>query len=345
LRYGFYAFLDALLPYYVASRSLRTTAAMREALLSLVIAAVMMAPIAALEFFKHWLLYSSLPEALGMDWNGGSYLGRGSTLRAVVTTGHSIALGYVMMIAIMLHLALRQAATQRRIWTYGLAMLVIGSIASVSRGPWVGVLAGVILFAASGPQPGRRLLKVAAVGMVVAAAVIVSPWGSSLIQYLPFVGNVDSSNVDYRERLFELSMLVISQHPWLGSPTFMFAAPLQELRNGNLIDIVNSYLLVALQSGYVGLALFVGVFGTAGYMIVGALRVQVDRQSESYDQGRALLAALGAIMVAIAAASPVGFVPLMYWCVVGMAIGYGQAVRRGQPASRFGSPPYAMPAS
>ncbi len=342
MRYGFYAFLDAWLPYYVASRSLRTTGAVRDTLLSLVIAAVLMAPIAAFEFARHWLLYSALPDALGMDWDGGSYLGRGTTLRATVSTGHSIALGYVMMIAILLHLALRQATAQPRIWLYGMILLAIGSVAAVSRGPWVGLLAGAFVFAAAGPNPGKRLLKFAGALTATAAAVMVSPWGSTLIEYLPFVGKVDSFNVEYRERLFELSMLVISQNPWLGSPTFMFAAPLQELRNGNLIDIVNSYLLVALQSGYVGLALFVGIFAKSGYAIISALRMQVERQSESYEQGRALLAALGGIMVAIAAASPVGFIPLLYWCIAGLSVGYGDAIVRGRAPRAFGASPYAI---
>jgi O-antigen ligase len=342
MRYGFYALLDALLPYYVASRSLRTTAALRDAFLSLVIAAVLMAPIAAFEFAKHWLLYSSLPAALGMDWDGGSYLGRGSTLRAVATTGHSIALGYVMMIAILLHLALRRTTPRPRVWLLGLLALAIGSIASVSRGPWVGLLAGTIVFAASGPNPGKLLLKFAGVGAAVAAVVMVSPWGSSLIEYLPFVGKVDNSNVEYRERLFQLSLLVISQHPWLGSPTFMFAAPLQELRNGNLIDIVNSYLLVALQTGYIGLALFAGVFAKAGYSIVSALRLHQDKGTESYQQGRALLGALGGILIAIAAASPVGFIPLMYWCVAGLSVGYGDALIRRRAPGQSDARAYAL---
>ncbi|CAM5793350.1 O-antigen ligase family protein [Rhizobacter fulvus] len=336
MRYGLYAFLDVLLPFYVASRSVRTTAARREALLSLVVAALLMAPIAAFEFSKHWLLYSSLPDALGMNWNGGSYLGRGQTLRAVVTTGHSISLGYVMMIAMLVHLALRRIVPQSRVWTFGMIGLLIGLIASVSRGPWVGALVGVIVFAASGPRPGTRLLKLAGAGIAVAVAVMISPWGSSLIDYLPFIGHVDSSNVDYRQRLFELSLLVISQNPLLGSPTFMFAAPLQELRNGNLIDIVNTYLMVALQSGYVGLALFVGVFAKAGFSIIAALRVQPDREAELFQQGRVLLSALAAIMVAIATLSPVGFVPLMYWCIVGLSVGYADAVRRQSPAVQVG---------
>jgi O-antigen ligase len=328
LRYGFYAFLDVLLPYYVASRSLKTTAEFREALLSFVVAVVLMAPIAAFEFVKHWLLYAALGDALGMQWSSGRYLGRGETLRAVVTAGHSIALGYVMMIAIMLHSGLRLTRAGPKIWALGMIALAIGSIATVSRGPWVGIAIGLIVFSLSGKQPAKRLMKLALVSGLIAVGLLASPWGSSLIDYLPFVGSIDSNNISYRRLLFAASMLVISQHPFFGSPTFMLAGPMQELQNGNLIDVVNSYLLVALQTGYIGLTLFVAFFVCAASSIIMALRSPVAMDAEHILQGRALLAALAAILVSIATTSPISFIPVLYWCVGGLCVSYGQQTLR-----------------
>lgn len=346
LRYGFYAFLDVLLPYYVASRSMKTVADFREALLSFVVAVVLMTPIAAFEFLKHWLLYGALADALGMQSGGGTgnYLARGETLRAMVTTGHSIALGYTMMIAIMLHSGLRMAGARPRIWAFGMAALVIGSIAAVSRGPWVGIAVGLVVLALSGKQPFKRLLKLALVGGLVTVGLLASPWGSSLINYLPFVGSIDSNNVSYREQLFRVSMLVISQHPFFGSPTFMLTAPMQELKNGGLIDVVNNYLLVALQIGYVGLALFVGVFACAARALIVSLRSQQDGEAERFLQGQALLAALAAVLVAIATVSPIGFIPVLYWCVAGLSMGYGHQALREVRARQWNPTPYARQA-
>jgi O-antigen ligase len=324
LRSGLYVCLDAVLPYYVASRALKTIDDFRDALLSFVIAVLMMVPIAAFEFLKHWLLYSALADALGMQWSGGSYLARGETLRAVVTAGHSIALGYVMMSAIMLHSGLRMAAARPRLWALGMAALGAGCIAALSRGPWVGVVAGLIVFAVASRQPGKGLLKFTLAVGVIVVAVSMSPWGAELIDYLPFVGNVDSNNVDYRKQLFDVSMLVIAQNPLFGSPMFMHNPNMQAMQNGNLIDVVNSYLLVALQSGGVGLSLFVGVFACAIWAVVAALRRQPDGHSERFLQGRALLAAMASILVTIATASNVGLIPIVYWCAAGLAIGYGR---------------------
>ena len=85
LRSGFYSYLDAFLPYYVASRSLRNMDDFRDALLSFAMAVMLMAPIAAFEFLKHWLLYSALPSSLGMQWDSGVYVVRGDSLRAVAS--------------------------------------------------------------------------------------------------------------------------------------------------------------------------------------------------------------------------------------------------------------------
>jgi hypothetical protein len=96
-------------------------------------------PIAVFEFFKHWLLYPRRGRTRSA-WIGqpAAYLARGGTLRAVATTGHSIVLGYLMAIALLLHLGLRHANPLPRAWALGAAALGIGLVASVSRGPWVG---------------------------------------------------------------------------------------------------------------------------------------------------------------------------------------------------------------
>ena len=327
LRSGFYAYLDAFLPYYVASRSFRSSHDIRDALAALVVSALLLVPIAAFEFVKHWLLYAALPAALDMHWDGSNYLGRGDTLRATATAGHSIAFGYLMMIALLLHFGLRHAAATSRVWVVALVLLATGLVVSVSRGPWVGAAVGLVVLTAAGRRPARSLGRLFAIAAVSAAVLAVTPWGASAIDYLPFVGSIDEANVSYRQQLFDLSLLVISQSPWFGSPYFMFAAPLQELRNGNLIDIVNIYLLVALRTGYVGLALFCGIFASAIGSTIAALRaVRGDGDPERHEQGQAILGVLAGVLVTIATVSDVSFIPILYWCAAGLAIGYHRLV-------------------
>jgi len=326
LRAGFNAYLDAFLPYYVASRSLRDSRAVRDVLLSLVVSALVLVPIAAFEFGKHWLLYSALEDALGLRFSLGSYLARAGDLRAVATTGHSIVLGYLMAIAMLALFGLRHANPLPRAWALGAAALGVGLVAAVSRGPWVGTAVGILAMTLASRQPGRRLVRLVGLALAVTVVVALSPWGEKLFNYLPFVGSVDASNVTYRMRLFEVSMRVIAMEPWLGSPYFMNSEAMQELRIGTLIDIVNTYLLIALTYGYVGLAMFCSVFVAALWKVIAALRRQPVEDTERFVQGQAILGILFAELVTIATASDISFIPILMWSTVGLAIGYGNLV-------------------
>ena len=345
MRSGVHAYLDFFLPYYVASRSLRTPQEFRDALLSLVVGALVLVPIAAFEFLRYWLLYAALPEALGMQWDAGSYLGRGDALRAVATTGHSIVLGYLMAIALLLHFGLRHANPLPRAWLLGAVALGIGLMASVSRGPWVGAVLGIVAMTIASRQPGRRLARLIVPALVIVALLAVSPWGAKLIAYLPFVGSIDEGNVTYRQQLFEISLKVIGQNPLFGSPYFMYSEPMQELRVGTLIDVVNSYLLVALRYGYVGLVLFCGVFTAALWAVVAALRRQPVEQSERFAQGQAILGMLIALLVTIATVSDISFIPILYWFAAGLAVGYSRLVADEAVPTRSPGKTFAMGSS
>ena len=322
LRSGLYAGLDALLPYYVASRAMRSTEDVREAFLSFSIAVLAMVPVVAFEFGKQWLLYSALPQSLGMQWDGGSYLGRGDALRAVAATGHPIVLGYVMAIGLFLLAGVAHGSGRARVWVMGELAIGLGLIVSLSRGPWVGAAVGILAMTAAARKPARGLVMLIVIVGLAAGALLLSPWGAKVIDYLPFVGNVDRGNVDYRQQLFAASMLVISQNPLFGSPYFMYSAPMEELRSANLIDVVNTYLLIALTDGYAGLVCFAGVFLGAAGAVGRALRLQDDSIAERFLQGRALLGALAAMLVTIATVSNILFIPILYWCLAGFAVGY-----------------------
>ncbi len=326
MRFGVYTALDAFLPYYVASRSLRTVEDFRAVFLALAFACLLMVPIAVFEYAKYWLLYSSLPGALGMVWDGGSYLGRGDSLRSIAATGHPIVLGYVMAIALFFLAGVPHADSRNRHWLFAMAALAVGLAVSLSRGPWVGAAVGIIAMTATAQRPALKLLKLAGVGAVIGLIVVASPWGARLIDLLPFVGTVDSNNVEYRQKLFDASMLVISQHPFFGSPYFMYEGPMQDLRVGNLIDVVNSYLLIALNTGYLGLGCFASAFiGSLGALL-RALKRQPAGPGESRLQGRALLGALVAALITIATVSNILFIPILYWCLAGLAVAYSAAV-------------------
>lgn len=332
MRGNFYLFVDIFLIYYVASRSLRDLSAFKDTAASLGVALLVVAPIAAFEFGKHWLLYSSLNTALGLSWDGGAYLGREALLRAVGPAGHSIALGYAFAVGLGMW-----ACLQRRVkpaaWWVGALTLVIGLIAPVSRGPWVGAALIVAIVVGIGPNAGPRIAKLFVAGCVLGGVLLLSPYGEKLIDYLPFVGTVDEGSVTYRSQLFTVSMLVISQNPWFGSYDFLANPVMEQMRQGQgIIDLVNSYIAVALSSGIAGLTLFTGCFVVALRSVFGAMRQAGADAPDAELLGRALLGTLAGVMVMIATVSSILAIPTLYWSLVGMAAAYAAMVRRGTAA-------------
>lgn len=327
LRRGvFYAFTDVFLPYYVASRAARDRAALREALMAFALGALVLASIALFEFVRHWLLYTPLEAALGVNWGMLNYLERGDgLLRAQASTGQPIILGYVLAVALGLALYLRRFISSTPARNGLLVLLAAGLVAAMSRGPWIGALVVVVAFVATGPQAARGLAKLGMAGLCVIPLLLVSSVGKELVDYLPFVGSVEAQNITYRERLFEISLGVVLDHPLFGAWDFLQLPVMQQLKQGEgIVDVVNTYLGVALASGLVGLALFCGFFLVVLYELAGAMRRAGHRDGEPYALGQALFCVLLGILVMIASTSSVTLIPLVYWSIAGLAQVYAR---------------------
>jgi O-antigen ligase len=328
LRIGvFYAFIDIFLPYYVASRALKNPQGFRDALMGFVLAALLLSVIGAFEFTWRWLLYGSLDEVLGAPWDYGSYLARGaegSALRALGTTGHSIPFGYVMAVALGFLLYFKKTI-KSKIYVVGMILLGGGLLVSLSRGPWIGAAAIVIVFIVTGPSPAKGLAKLGVLAVLVIPLLLATDSGYKIIELLPFFGSAETETITYRQRLVESSLQVIMQKPFFGAFDYFYSPEMQELRQGQgIIDIVNTYLAVGLGSGLVGLSLFAGFFISVVLGIFRAMRKLPDRNDELYSLGQGLFATLIGILVTIATVSSITVIPVIYWSVAGLGVAYAR---------------------
>ena len=339
LRSGFYSFLDIFLPYYVISRGIQSWKAFRDTVISLVLGIFFLAPIAVYEYLKSWLLYSSLPAALGLQWRMGAYLARGDDVRACAASGHALALGYLMVVALSLYSYVWRLMRETWFAWLGLLVLLAGIWAPVSRGPWLGALTGFAVMILTGPSPLKRLFKLLIFCSPVVAVLLLGPTGEKIISVLPFIGHVDEFNEIYRRRLFDISLDVIGLNPFFGSFTYLQLPIMQSLKQGQgIIDIVNSYIGVALTYGLVGLALFVGVFLGALVAVCRGIRAS-PVGSETHTLGRSLLATLVAVMVTIVGVSSINTIGIMNMVVVALCLSYGELVARlGPMEHRSGQP-------
>jgi len=327
LRELFYLFIDVFLPYFVISRSLKNLSTFRDALLSLVLGIMVLAPLAVVESFKHWLLYSSLDDALNIEGTIG-YLAREGMLRAVVTAGQTIPLGYLMVVGMGIYMFIQRFIKQRLSRQLGFLLLLFGLIVPLSRGPWLGAAVLVVVFIATGRYALGRLMKLVLAAILSFALISLLPGGEKIINLLPIIGSTEKENIDYRENLIVNSIIVIKRNPWFGTANSLRSPELEALRQSSgVIDIVNSYIRVTLEKGLVGLGLFVAFFALTLLSIYRGMHSIQDKNREEYLLGRALLATLTAILIIIFTVSSITFIPIMYWCVAALGVAYERMIR------------------
>jgi hypothetical protein len=331
LRRGFLFFVDVYVLYFVVSRSCSNRRALVDAMGAFCLASTIMASVAIFETARAWLLYQSLGERWGLREIYGTqwdfYFVREGFLRAQASAGHATALGYLLAIALGFWLYLK-AHVKSKFWRSAIAILYwLGLLASQARGPILGAVGIYLAYSLIGPRVVPRLLKAVAVIAVAVGVLSLTPFGSRLINSLPFFGQpTDDSSVSYRERLAERSWELIQLHPFLGDPLAM--TKMEDLRQGEgIIDLVNAYAGVTLFYGSVGLVLLFAV------VVLGALKaygmsMEMARRDPDYAMlGASLVSCLlGTLFIITSASLNFGYAKL-YYVLAGLAAAYAYGGR------------------
>jgi O-Antigen ligase len=324
VRRAFLFFIDTYVLYFVVSRSCSSRSVIMEAMATFCLSSGVMAALAFFEFLRHWWLYTDI----SLYWNDHTnivYLIRGGMLRAEVTSGHPLALGYLLAIAFGFCLYFQYLSKHSNIvssqtqvttghlrplgyplvvafggWLYlrpylnwnnaALALIWLGLLAAYSRGPWIGAIIIYFAFAALGPRPLSSLFKAFATVAALGGVIALSPIGSKIISILPFIGGTDeSANVIYRQRLAHRAWELIQANPLFGDQIAW--TKMEDLRQGEgIIDLINTYAEIGLFYGICGLFLFLGV------ILVGLIKTfLLTRTAMSSD---ADLASLGVCLTA-----------------------------------------------
>ncbi|NJN00584.1 MAG: O-antigen ligase family protein, partial [Aquincola sp.] len=263
MRHVLYMGLDHWLLYYVVTRSVTDRHRFYDVLACFTMAVAAVCLTGVFETLRSWLVYESLRNPLGVPISElTAYLMRvsddGAYLRSSTTMGHAIVFGYVVMTALCFQLALVGKYAPRFLGIALIALLAGGIGAALSRGPWLGCAVALLIGLSFGPGASRRLVWIAALLPLLIAALLILPQGERIIDLLPFVGTVEAGNVTYRAQLIDRALIVFWQNPIFGSLYFISNPVLEEMRQGQgIIDIVNSYVGVALAYGGIGLLLFI----------------------------------------------------------------------------------------
>ena len=326
LRRGVLFLLDTYLLYFAVSRICQSRKKMVDAAATFCLAGAVMAAIALFEHTKGWLLYVDIASRWGIDPNAAFYLTRGGSLRAQVSAGHAIALGYLLAVAFGFWLYLK-SHVQSRVQRIGVTLLLWGGLfGAFSRGGWLGAAAVYFTFIAVGPRPVSRVVKGTGLALVFAGLVAVSPIGDRIIEMLPEIGKPADM---YRHRLAERGWELVLAHPFFGN---QFPWPeMEELRQGEgIIDMVNTYLGVALSYGLIGLFCFLS------FILLGMARAYARaRELARSDPDLALFGAsltacvLGILIMIQSASFGLGF-QKMFYVLAGLTTAYARLARTPQ---------------
>jgi O-antigen ligase len=250
--------LDVLLPYYVVSRGIRSEADMRFVLTHLVLGLALAGSVGFLEFVLRRNLYSELQYVYGYKWQLTMKLMRGDFLRVQAATPTPIVLAFEMIFALGLWTYLRGLDWRQFSVKFAYFGFIGCLLFTFSRGPWIGAMAfGAALLAVR--RLGVRLF-VWLFLLLLAAAIAAKAAGAdeAVVSALSAVfgsSQADLTTINYRRQLLDTALALLKQSPWLGVPDY--ASQMQDLKQGEgIIDLVNSYVAIALDTGVIGLAIY-----------------------------------------------------------------------------------------
>lgn len=253
---------------------------------TVVVAGAVIAVVGALQFVFGFDLasYLKLP-ALRYTSEGDFVIERSAFRRVAATTGHPIEFGVVsaMILPLAAHYGFRARTRGEpaRRWWLCTGLVAAGVMFSVSRSAMLS-LAGVGLVLLIGWHGRRRLhALLAAAGFLVVIKLAVP---GLLGTFYGLFANFGSDNsIKYRTHDYDVAAAEIAKHPWLGRGLGTWYAPKHQVFD-------NQYLMTLLETGVIGLAVFLGVFICAFY---AALRVRAAGPDPvRRDLGLALAASL-----------------------------------------------------
>lgn len=286
--------MDLGLPYYIASRGLRTGDDLRSAMLWLGAAGLVVGAILMFEFQRNWPIYNGLYP--GYDLNTLILVKmRAGMLRAggpfVEPTSAAMLLA---ICTLALYLSREYFRTR---WHYFLILTVAiaGLVAPQSRGAWTGLCLAIAIADGLRGRYAALAAKVFVVGGLAASLFLAAHLSPVLSEMLGLSGGSRDTS-DYRRLLLDRGWEEFMKNPLFGYAMPDLQMRLVDLVQGEgIIDFVNTYIWIMLISGIGGLFVFVGAYVYFMYKIVRTGRLK-GRNSRDANAGAFAFAVIAMMM-------------------------------------------------
>ncbi|XVQ86744.1 O-antigen ligase family protein [Microbispora siamensis] len=227
------------------------------------------AVIGALQFVADFDLTQHLVlPGLRFATEGGPVDMRDSMRRVAATTGHPIEFGVLcsMLLPLAVHYGFRGGRGAWRWWLCA-GLIGMGLLFSVSRSAVLGVaVVGIVLL--FGWPMRRRIQALIVTAVFLVMAKLAFP-GLLNTLYGLFANAGADSSVQYRTHDYEVAATEVAKHLWLGRGIGTWYAPKYQVFD-------NQYILTAVESGIIGIVVFVGLFFCGIYSAMRARRLSAD---------------------------------------------------------------------
>lgn len=316
VRAMFQQLMFVALPYLVVSRYLVDSARAKEALSTVLYAALIVATIGIVEQLTDWWFYRYIPERIGMglmDWRVLGHYERAGLVRVRSTIGGG--LGFLMVIAIAILITLRYEIRSRIFYIGALAALTLCLYFTGARGSWLAgaLIAGLLSVRWFIRSPKHFLV---ACGL----AVVLLPAGQAALESV----EDEEGTFDYRQQLIASAIPMILERPiggYNGLAEVEATGRLEHLRQGEgIIDLVNTYIQIAMLEGIVGLVLFLGSLLLALFALLRFTAAEIRNEgSERLSQSLLLSAIIITTAFLIGTTSMTGYFQDYYMIVIALS--------------------------
>jgi len=317
-------FVDIYLPYWGVRLAFSTHAQIKRAISGFCLFAMVLALVSIPEMVRGWPIYGSIQDWWGQPWDLSIYLMRDGVLRAQTSTGHSLAFGFAMAVATGLWLWLYRFPSPRWVGWLGLLILLAGVGTALSRATWLSTGLMMLMFTALSGQVRHIVLALSGSLAIFSVLASVVPAFQELLSKLPIVGDPAASagegdgEKEYRQAIFEGALELIKDNVMFGLPNAI--SYLDYLKQGQgIVDIVNTYIGIALNFGLMGFVPFASMFLIAIYKM-WVLRQSLDAGADGWYLANAMIVMLLIVMILIFSTSSISIIPYIYYGILALSV-------------------------
>ncbi len=253
-------------PYFVVARAVGSARAAEDTVGFIVLGGLCNAVVAIFESVKHWAMYQTFNQALGVQLPaGGAVSMRAGLLRAGGAVANYEVLGLVTGIALVAAVATRRRFTVPGF--YAVILLLSGGLfVSQARSAWIATLVGLLLQALYDRQ--WRRVGIIATGVGLGGALALAASSGGMIGQLLGKGGHAEATTQYRQTLLVRGLEEAERHLVTGQTLSQLSVSMNDLRQGeHIIDFVNTHLYALLVGGLGGFILW--LFAWAIPLVLG----------------------------------------------------------------------------